>query len=128
VKPEDLVANNPFHEIERSPPQDQLARERLGGGDRVASIGGTPQRQDADQGNDLGQCMKEAVPRHIDPHGIHRVRRDDVREHVMPWRNLVQRDAIDAPAHADAEENTCHGGAMASACFSHTEPPAGDTF
>src|SRR5262245_28812226 len=43
VNPEDLVINDPFHEVEDPPPQDQLTHKRPGGGNRVLGIGGTPQ-------------------------------------------------------------------------------------
>jgi hypothetical protein len=47
--------------------------------------------------------MKEAIPGHIHPPVVHRVRGDDVRERVVPLRNLVQHDAVHEPA--DADEN-----------------------
>jgi hypothetical protein len=49
--------------------------------------------------------MKEAIPGHIHPHVVHRVRRDDVREPVVPLRTLVQHDAVHEPAYVDADEN-----------------------
>jgi len=116
VDREDLVIHDPFNYVEQAPP-DQQPPETGPAADSRSPVGSAPPKNpDAHGDCDPRRSVEEAVPKRVRLQTRHR--RFGVvahaREHVVPLKHLVKKDAVHQPAQADAEQDSGGAGARDS--------------
>src|SRR3954471_20796845 len=137
MKVQYVVVDEPFDHVECAPSQEQLPRERARRRERDAVPCIVQQQEDPEERDRPHGCVELAVPDHVPAHRLHGRRREHRRAHVVPLQNLVQHDAVDEPAHADADRDagprargwSCcgghQGGGPAGAATGCPPPPGG---
>ena len=114
---QNMVIDDSFHEIEKSPAKNHRANERFGRQSDIALTNGVPQERQPDGSHHPRQYVKESVPEHIDLQVHDKLFWWDAsrgvfgREHVMHLQELVQHDAIDEATHTDSQSRSgCNQG------------------
>ena len=107
VNAENLVVDDALHEVERAPTHQHRSGKSLAGPTLRLLMRGTEQQNDARNRENPDGEVKETVLSVLDLHvfdrcGLTSGRRAD---HVMPAENLVEDNAVEEAAKAEAEDN-----------------------
>src|SRR5687767_5519723 len=100
MQAEEVMINHTFDDIERAPPEDHLANESHTGIRCEAAMSFTPEHEHTNERNHERCHVEQSVPEHVSRHGIHRMRRQHGRSHVVPLQDLVKSDAINEPTQS----------------------------
>lgn len=101
----DVVVDGAFDEVEKPPPQEHRTDEALGGEDGAIVGDCSPEEDQADEGGGPGECVKHAIPKHVDLQVLDAGFGKFCGEHGVNLEKLVEENAVEKPAEADAKED-----------------------
>jgi hypothetical protein len=104
---EQLMVNEPFHEVEPAPPAEQASDKLAHKGNPLPMIRRTPEEQDPHERYQPHDRMKQPIPHHVDMHSFEGGWGHPVGNHVVPLHDLVQDNAINKASQANAKYNSC---------------------
>ena len=107
VDAEDLVVDNPFHEVEDTPANEQQAKVAPPRRREAATLPSVHGCQRADQQKYPGRGVEEPVGECVvleSLHGVHREIAALIRKQVVPLKNLMEHDAVDEPSKTDSHQ------------------------
>jgi len=106
VYAEDFVVDDALDEVEDAPSDEHPADERLSRVARAISRG-PPEHPQAEDDENPGGGVKEAIGSHVGLHAVQRGRRPAIRtgQHVVPLHDLVKDDAVQKTAQPHAERD-----------------------
>jgi hypothetical protein len=94
VDAQDVMVQNPFNEVEGTPPHEEMTDEPAGARKGGDTLPGLPQQPDAADGHNPHCQVKKTIRAHVGTHGFDAGRRLDTRQHVVPLQYLVKHDAV----------------------------------
>jgi hypothetical protein len=106
VEAEDLVVDRALHEVEEPEAEEDRARQELARPADMRVPPGAPEDHEARDGEDVGAGVEDAVPEGVDLQvldGVRRIAR--ARDEMVPLQQLVQHDAVEEPAEAEAQQD-----------------------
>jgi hypothetical protein len=104
VNVQDVVVDDPFHQVEQPPAERLPADEGPGGPRHVGPLARLPQQGHAGHGRGPGEGVEQPVPEHVDLDVPHARRRQLARQHLVRLQDLVEHDPVHEPAQPDAQE------------------------
>lgn len=127
------MVDDPLHEVEDAEAHEDRPGQQLGRPAHVPEMGVSPQYEQPGRHEDVRAGMEEPVEERVDLEVADAVGGiAGARHHVVPLKDLVQHDAVEEPAQAQAEEDARRGGKVplllsrhgGARCKAHAEPKA----
>ncbi len=95
-----------FDQVEQSEAQQDRADQAASGPVHRASAHRAPDHHQGGQHEAVGGHVEDAVPKRVDLQVVHAVgRKAGAADHVVPLQHLVQHDAVEEAAQAQAEQD-----------------------
>jgi hypothetical protein len=107
VDAEQLMVDDPLDRVEEAEADEEGAGQHPVRPGEVLPVRGAPEDEEPGDDEEVGRRVEEAVPEGVELEALEVGDRVPAAQHVVPLQHLVQHDAVEEAAEAEAEEDAC---------------------